>query len=260
MRRIKVLMMFLIVLAVVAGGGVLAMRTGRGKFAAPAEIKPGMYGIKSGGGIYFYGARIGSGAILFDTGADPQAQPVDGLLAALGVGRGDVREIFLTHGHFDHIAGVLQLPGARSYLGAADVGLASGAVAPDALAAKVLTKAMPMPPVAITNPLNGRQIIDAGAGKVVKAYPVPGHTAGSYAFLYDGVLFVGDIVVVKQGRLEPTPAIFDAHPAENRTAIRSLKTQLAGETVETICTAHGGCTPQGLGTNLLDDLISRIEG
>jgi hypothetical protein len=25
-----------------------------------------------------------------------------------------------------------------------------------------------------------------------------------------------------------------------------------------VCTAHGGCTPKGLGRNLLDELISRV--
>jgi glyoxylase-like metal-dependent hydrolase (beta-lactamase superfamily II) len=131
-------------------------------------------------------------------------------------------------------------------------------VSPDALAAQVMAMVIRNPGVKVSNPLRGAATIDVGGGKVVKAFPVPGHTSGSYAFLYDGVLLCGDIMILKEGRLEPTPAVFDAHPAENRDAIRSLKKQLGGQTMETICTAHGGCTPKGLGSNLLDDLIGRI--
>ena len=100
----------------------------------------------------------------------------------------------------------------------------------------------------------------ADATKVVKAFPVPGHTPGSYAFLYDGVLMVGDIMVLKQGRLEPPPRVFNPHPEQNQAAIVSLKKQLANETVDIVCTSHGGCTPKGLGKMLLDDLISRLGG
>jgi hydroxyacylglutathione hydrolase len=258
MRGIKFLFVTAIVVAAIAAVAVVVMRTGREKFSPATELQPGLYGIQSAGGIYLYAARIPQGVILFDAGADPQAHPIDGLLAGMGSGRGEVRKIFLTHGHFDHVAGVPQLPGAESYLGVADVGLANGTVAPETLVGKLLTKAMRTPPVTITNPLRVATTIDLGGGKTVKAYPVPGHTAGSFAFLYDGVLFAGDMLIVKQGRLETTPAVFDAHPDDNRTAIRSLKTQLAGERLETICTAHGGCTPKGLGGNLLDDLVGRL--
>jgi glyoxylase-like metal-dependent hydrolase (beta-lactamase superfamily II) len=260
MRRIKALFFTAVVLAVIGGGAVMGMRIGREKFTPPTEIKPGLSGIKSAGGIYIYAARAGKHAVLFDTGADPGGRPVDALLAALGAGRADVREIFLSHGHFDHVSGLSGFPHARSYLGAGDLGLASGTVLPDALLGKLLTKAMQPLPVTITDPLKGPATVTLSDGKTVKALPVPGHTAGSYAYLYDGVLFPGDIMVFKEGRLETTPFLFDAHPDENKAAIRSLKAQLAAETVETVCTAHGGCTPKGLGRNLLEDLIGRVGG
>ena len=93
----------------------------------------------------------------------------------------------------------------------------------------------------------------AGAAKTVKAYPVPGHAPGSFAFLYDGVLFVGDIMIFNQGRLDPTPGMLDPNPAVTKASIKSLRTRLAGETVDIVCTAHGGCTPKGLGHNLLEE-------
>lgn len=251
----------MVVLAVIAigGGSLVGMRTGRGKVASGSEIKPGIYGIKSGSAIYLYGAQPTHDVILFDTGADPEGRAIDGVVRGLLASRPDVRTVFLTHGHFDHYAGALSLPaGVHTYLGAPDVDLAAGVVAPDALATRMLTWVMRTPPFKATDLLNGPQTIPVGNDKVVKAFPVPGHTPGSYAFLYDGVLFVGDIMILQEGRLETTPSYFDAHPEANRASIRSLRTQLGNDVVDVVCTGHGGCTAQGQGRSQLDDLIARL--
>ena len=79
----------------------------------------------------------------------------------------------------------------------------------------------------------------------MKAFPIPGHTPGSYAFLYDGVLFVGDAMIFKQGRLDPAIKLFDAHPDENKASITPLQKQVENEEIDIVCTGHGGCTPQG---------------
>ena len=76
------------------------------------------------------------------------------------------------------------------------------------------------------------------------------------------MLVVGDIMELKQGRLDTPLRLFDPHPEQNKASIISLKTQLANETVDIVCTSrHGhGCTPKGLGKTLLDDLIQRLGG
>ena len=119
---------------------------------------------------------------------------------------------------------------------------------------------MGTPPVTVTDPISGSgvQTIDVGDGKQVKAFPMPGHTPGSYAFLYDGVLFVGDAMVFKQGRLNRGPGFFDDDKAQAASAIKTLKTQLADTEVDMLCTGHGGCTPKGLGKNLLDEFAGRL--
>ena len=114
------------------------------------------------------------------------------------------------------------------------------------------------PAVNVTDPMVGVVTVDLGGGKTVKAIPVPGHTPGSYVFLYDGVLFSGDAMVFKQGRLDRAPKFFDADPDGAKTALVALKQQLAGADVDVVCTGHGGCTPKGLGKNLFDDLLGRI--
>jgi len=99
---------------------------------------------------------------------------------------------------------------------------------------------------------------DLGGGKTVKAIPVPGHTLGSYVFLYDGVLFSGDAMVFKQGRLDRAPKVFDADPDAAKASLTSLKQQLGATEIEEVCTGHGGCTPKGLGKNLFEDLLGRL--
>jgi hydroxyacylglutathione hydrolase len=260
MKASRIVFFVTLSLVAVGGGGLAGFLGVRGKADPAFEIKPGLYGVKSGGGIYLFGLRSGNGVTLIDTGADPQGKPIAALLGPMGTTPDQVHDIFLTHGHFDHIQGALKFPTAKIHLGLADVGLAAGTTPPEAIVTKLLTLAMRGTPLKISDPISNRQTFPVGDGKSITAIPVPGHTPGSYAFLYDGALFAGDTMIFKEGRLEPTPSLFDARPEENRAAIRSLKTQLVADTVETVCTAHGGCTPKGLGRNLLDELITRVGG
>ena len=94
--------------------------------------------------------------------------------------------------------------------------------------------------------------------KKVKAFPLAGHTPGSYAFLYDGVLFVGDAIQFKQGRLDPPMKLFESNLDASKAAIRELNKTVEKEEFEIVCTGHGGCTPKGLGRNLLSDLAGRV--
>ena len=261
MRKVKAFLIFLIVLTVLVGAFAVVLRVGRGKFDTPREVKPGLSAITNMGGVHIFAAKVNGKVILFDTGPDPFARPVDALLSGMQAGRQDVQDVFITHGHMDHVSGAPSFPSARIHLGAGDVDLAAAKYGPDAMLGKLMVKIAPVPPLTkVSNPLQGKTTVDVGGGKSVKAFPVPGHTRGSFAFLYDDVLVPGDIMVFKQGHLEPTPWLFDAHKEENRAAIRSLKAQLEGETIDSVCTAHGGCTPKGLGRIMLDDLITRVGG
>jgi glyoxylase-like metal-dependent hydrolase (beta-lactamase superfamily II) len=264
-RLLKTLLVLAIVLAALGGGATLGLRASRGRVGAPTLVKPDFVSVTNGIGIALFAARAAPGphVVVFDTGIDPQGRPVDALLAALGASRDDVTDVFLTHGHPDHIAGAPLLAKARVHLGAADVPLAAGQIQPDALMAMLVTKMAGNPPFTANGPLTGVATFPVGgadASKVVKAFPTPGHTPGSYVFLYAGVLLAGDIMVLKQGRLDATPRAVDPHPEQNRASIVSLKAQLANEDVDIVCTAHGGCTPKGLGKTLLEDLIARLGG
>ena len=147
------------------------------------------------------------------------------------------------------------------HIGAGDLALAEKKVPPEALAGKAFTAVMSYPAITPGDPITGPTTFDVGKGadtKKVKAFPIPGHTAGSYAYLYDGVLFVGDAMIFKQGRLDPAIKLFDAHPDDNKASIRKLQKLVENEEIDIVCTGHGGCTPKGLGRNQLTDLVARL--
>lgn len=246
------------VLVVLLGAMVLLMRSSQGRFEPPRELKPGILAVDNG--TYFFGAKVGAKVVLFDAGIDPAGKPVDGLLAAFGASRADVREVFLTHGHGDHTGGARALENARIRAGAGDVDLAACKVSPEATFSKVMNFTLPPSPVKVTDPLSGPADIAVGEGRSVKALPMPGHTAGSYAYLYDGVLFVGDTMAFQGGKLGPIPGLFEVHPDEVKKAVLGLKPALAGTPVDIVCTAHGGCTPAGEGQKLLDALFAELGG
>jgi hydroxyacylglutathione hydrolase len=257
MRAIKGFFVLAVIVAILAGAATIGLRVARGKPSAVEEVKPGIVAVSSVSS-FVYAAKVGSKVILFDAGADPAGSPIDAALAWLHAGRSDINDLFLSHGHGDHSAGASSLGHIRIRLGAGDLPLAEKKVPPEALAGKAFTLAMGFPAVTASDPLTGPATIDVGDGKQVKAFPIPGHTPGSYAYLYDGVLFVGDAMIFKQGRLDPAIKLFDAHPDANKASIRALQKQVENEDIDIVCTGHGGCTPKGMGRNQLTDLIARL--
>jgi glyoxylase-like metal-dependent hydrolase (beta-lactamase superfamily II) len=253
------------VLVVLLLGAVFAVRSQQGKFSTPEELKPGLWAASSGG-AFLFAARTGQRLILFDTGSDPDGTGLSALLKAAGGGRPDVSHVFLTHGHGDHVGGTSCVTAARSYLGKGDVDLAARLRGPEAPLSKVFSALVPVPPFKATELLEGAVEIPVEGGKVVKAFPMPGHTPGSYAFLYDGVLFVGDTMALFGEALEPLPWLFEAHPEENRRAVLALAAAVAELPLDRICTSHGGCTRAGEGQRLLREhaaqqaALARDEG
>jgi hydroxyacylglutathione hydrolase len=259
MRALRNLFALAVIVVVLGGGALVAFRVARQKPSTPEEIKPNLMAVSSAGS-YLYAARVGQHVVLFDTGADPAGNPVDIALTALHAGRGDVSDVFLTHAHGDHLAGASGLTGAHVHLGAGDVPYAEGRSAWDSLLLRVMSKGMGAPSINVSSPLNGVQVVDLGGGNIVKAIPVPGHTPGSYAFLYDRVLFIGDTAIFKQGRLDRGPGLFDSNGDQVKASVTALKQQLVGAELEAVCTGHGGCTPLGLGRTLFDDFVGRVGG
>jgi glyoxylase-like metal-dependent hydrolase (beta-lactamase superfamily II) len=116
---------------------------------------------------------------------------------------------------------------------------------------------LPVPPVMVTDAFLERTDVPVGGGKSVLAVPFAGHTAGSMVYLYDGVLFVGDSMNYDKDKLTFAVGAFSVDPAGNRARIAALPSLVKLDEVKVVCTAHGGCTPEGETRRLLDDVITR---
>jgi glyoxylase-like metal-dependent hydrolase (beta-lactamase superfamily II) len=77
----------------------------------------------------------------------------------------------------------------------------------------------------------------------IRVYAVPGHTAGSAAYLVNGVLLIGDAGdITSDGSLQGAPWIFSDSQPEDRASLGRLERQLVadGADVKSIVPAHSG--------------------
>lgn len=175
---------------------------------------------------------IGDGNfVLIDAGNDPRGEKLLAALAAKGAGVDSVKAIFLTHGHHDHIAGCHLFPQARVYAFPEDVKLAAGEERSKGLFPWVVGT-----PVAkrakVTQKLTDGQAVTVGL-VTITAYAVPGHTAGSGAYLVEGVLFLGDTALLRtNGSLKGAQWLFADNPDQNIASLQRLYTRLKAEHAE----------------------------
>ena len=225
--------------------GVVGVRSMRGQASPPALLEPNIAQIKLGF-VWAYAASIGKDVLLFDAGPDPLGQGISHMLTLLGHTGKDVRYIFLSHAHMDHTAAVGSFPHAQVFLGVGDIPLASGMQLPESWLGRLFTFIAQPAPVEVPHPLlHADEVIAVGERKTVRAIALKGHTPGSFAYLYDDMLFVGDAFGYDGKNLINTPKFFDPHPSQNRTSIQALHQRLLQVPLQRICTGHGGCTRPG---------------
>ena len=173
---------------------------------------------------------VGDGKVLLvDAGKDGAGTAILAELARRHLSSDAVSAIFLTHGHPDHTAGVHLFPHAEVYALSADIPLAEsreGSHGP-------LTRFFP--PKAngthVSHALHDDETIAVGS-KSVHVFAVPGHTAGSAAYLVSGVLFLGDSAGLKSdGTLTGAPWAFSDDTAQNRASLQALATHLRPEQI-----------------------------
>ena len=143
------------------------------------------------GNLYFVGTvpasshivDTGDGLILFDTGYGQALYEVIDNIYRVGLDPHDIKYIFLTHGHIDHLGGaraLVRLTGAKTVLGRADREYANGTL--DLTFAKELD----MEYREIFEPdilLDDGDEIEIGNTKV-RAVSTPGHTPGAMSYFF----------------------------------------------------------------------------
>jgi glyoxylase-like metal-dependent hydrolase (beta-lactamase superfamily II) len=178
--------------------------------------------------------------VLIDAGMDATGAAILAELARRGLGPDAVSAVFITHGHGDHIGALGLFPAAAVYALEAEVPLIEGRASPTSPMGRV----MPSAPTGFTvteTLADGDEVV---VGDVtVRVYAVPGHTAGSAAYLVNGVLFLGDSGQVEaSGELRPAPWLVTDDRAQNRASLRALAARLAAadEGVAAVVPSHSG--------------------
>lgn len=153
-------------------------------------------------GSYAWVVPAGDGeVVIIDAGQDPSATAL-----RAEVGSRKVRAILLTHAHSDSSAGVDAFPDAELVHGPGEGQLLRREALPKGWLASWLARSSPKPrlPESVVEATDGQELVFGPAH--FRVTHVPGHTAGSVAYLWRDVVFVGDGVLVQpQWMLMPSP-------------------------------------------------------
>ena len=200
------------------------------------EIVPGIHALR------VIGAKahliVEDEITLIDAGHRGSGRLVKRYLERIGRSERDITRIVCTHGHPDHIGGVAEIAaasGASIHLHPADAArLRIGF-------REVLANRKPGPILAfLTRPIRDPQpLFDGEVLPVLGGLQVvhtPGHTPGSICLYSPAtrVLFSGDVLQLRRGRLAPPHQVFSDDLLEARRSVA----RLAELDVDTICFAH----------------------
>ena len=205
-------------------------------------------------------ARTDSGVLAIDlgwTGAEGALQQV---LGRIGATPTDVRWVFLTHAHRDHIGAWPAVTGATFVLGAGEVPYFTGTSPYRGLVPRIgdrlFSYRRPKPGELKIVTIQTDTMFVFGKD-TLRAYPVPGHTAGSTVFVFRETLFAGDAANwrVTSG-FRGARSEFSDDVAKSRASMSSLMSRLsaAGVRWKVLCTAHAKC---GLADSTLRQKILR---
>jgi len=192
-----------------------------------------------------YVARTDSGVMAIDLGWTGSEEALPRLLKAIGAEPADVRFVFLSHAHRDHIAGWPLVRQARFVLGRDEVPAFTGSGGYAGWAAKMGDELNTYP-----RPNDGELSLIAVAADTaivlgrdtVFAFPIPGHTPGSMAYLFRGILFGGDAINWRPGSgFQGARPEFSDSVAQSRESLKALWARLPLTRTRIMCSAHGKC-------------------
>lgn len=194
-----------------------------------------------------YAARTSAGVLLIDLGWWGHDRALARALAALGAEPADVALVFLTHAHRDHVAAWPAVRRARFHLAAPESARLTGGARPRGWiprwAERLKPTRLPAPGQLDVRPFASDTAFVFGPD-TLRAYVVPGHTAGSAAYLFRGVLFVGDAMThTRAGGFAPARRGYSDDPRAAKASLAALWRRLPPGGVRHVCTAHARCAP-----------------
>lgn len=177
---------------------------------------------------------------LIDAGHDRTGAAILAELRRRKLGPEAVKAIFLTHGHPDHIGALAMFPKAEVLALEGDVRMIEGhrdAIKP--LARLFWPKDLKG---RVTRKVKDGEIVQLGE-VAVKVFAIPGHTAGSAAYLARGILFLGDSADANDlAELVPAKWLMSDSPSTNRASLKALAGRLAPEdrNIKRMVPSHSG--------------------
>lgn len=140
-------------------------------------------------------------------------------LEKVGVKPKDIKKIFITHTHYDHLSGVINFPNAKIYMSAKEYNYL---LSPDHAHRKYLQDAVCF----ILNKKEKGELVlidDLYEENNIKCRLIGGHTPGSIMVYVGKFLFTGDVVYLLENIKEEIPIGFCLEPDEAKTAVLLCK-------------------------------------
>ena len=207
------------------------------------ELRDGVWWLDCTG-VNVYLVEDGDGVTLVDAGTTFDAARIEAGISEAGFDRDDVERILVTHYDFDHVGGIAKLAvDAPVYVGHADADYVTGEDRPPFGVPKPLVQLVSGPMVGDVAADRVEPVHDGDAIGGFTAIHAPGHTPGHIVYLHEDreAAFLGDMVVERDGSLQPSPWLLSYDTDAVRESVRDVADR-AGE-FEVAAMGHG--TPFG---------------
>ena len=182
-------------------------------------------------GSYVYAVLGKNGVTLIDTSMPGKGQAILAELAANNIKPGDVKRILLTHHDVDHIGSAAFLQektGCEIYIHADDYPYVMEGKKREGLKS-LISAIMNVQKPGSVKCIEGNTIAE------FTVIPSPGHTKGHTVYRFHDVLFLGDLVRGKGGKVAASPPIM----TWNKEALLSSIKSLPIDGAQWLCMAHG---------------------
>jgi len=193
-------------------------------------VTDNVYSLDAASGAHAYALRSSEGVVLVDTSFGGKADQIAAELDAHDLG--GVAGILLTHHDVDHIGNAAALQRRYQcdvYVSAVDMPYVTGMAKRPGIKKLIGALAHPAVPDRL-KPLPDGDIWG------IQIIPTPGHTPGHVCFLFDGVLFAGDLLNSRGGTVQRSQPLMTWDMGKVDESVRLVN----GLDFRWVCPGHGG--------------------